>query len=98
MECHDAILNRDGTPEPKSRRGWISRNGKCSVMTREAAGVDCNEPWIASCDKHGEMLGCSTKAIAVKSCKHRDWCSGCRADVAAHITALHRELDEYAGD
>lgn len=80
MERHDNQLNRDESPEPKSKIGWTSRDEKRSVMTREAAGVDCNEPWIASCDEHSEMLGCPTKASAKAACKHRDWCSGCQSN------------------
>lgn len=78
---HDAKLLRD---EPIPARGgkprtWRSGDCTVSVMTREDAGVDADEPWIASCDTHGEMIACSTRANAERAARRRDWCSGCSA-------------------
>lgn len=78
---NDDRLNRSEPVTAKSTVGqtWRSGGRKVSVMTREDAGVDADTPWIASCDEHAEMIGCSTKANAVRAARFRDWCSECRA-------------------
>ena len=72
-------LNRSESINARGRtsRSWTSGGCRVSVMTREDAGVDCDEPWIASCNTHGEMIGCETKRAAESAARHRDWCSGC---------------------
>jgi hypothetical protein len=67
MPSNDCKLNRSQQVSPKSRQNTSWRSGECrvSVMTREQAGVDGDEPWIASCDDHGEMITCSTRSSAV---------------------------------
>jgi hypothetical protein len=56
-----------------------SKKVRVTVLTPEDAGIECDEPWVASCDTHGEMLGCPTKVAARKSLRkgRRDWCSQC---------------------
>jgi hypothetical protein len=79
MQTHDYHLDRDERVMPRSQRAttWTSGKMTVSVMTREQAGVDANEPWVASCDTHGEMLSCATRASAIEAARYRDWCSGC---------------------
>lgn len=60
-------------------RAWTSGGVDVSVMTREDAGVDADEPWIASCNTHGQMIGCPTKRSAESAARHRDWCSDCQS-------------------
>lgn len=78
---NDKRLNRDEAVEPRSSNGrtWKSGSVVVSVMTRDDAGVDADEPWIASCDTHGEMLACPTKRSAESAARNRDWCSGCQS-------------------
>ena len=72
-------LNRREPVKPRSRssRQWVSGGVVVSVMTRDDAGVDADEPWVASCDTHGEMLSCASKRNAESAARNRDWCSGC---------------------
>ncbi len=98
---HDGAdrLARGERIDPKSIQSWHTKG--CSVMTREDAGVDADDPWIASCDVHGEMIACTTKKSAIAAAKSRDWCSGCQIAswaIAEKITQLHRDQDEYAVD
>lgn len=74
MKTNDDHLNKDKHVNPRSKRGatWQSYSVTVSIMTREDAGVDCNEPWIASCDTHGQMIGCSTKSQAIRAVRSRD--------------------------
>ncbi len=102
MKTNHDRLARGEQVEPKSIQPWRSRG--CSVMTREDAGVDAADPWIASCDLHGEMLACLTRKSAIAAAKSRDWCSGCQipsrpfSTEAEEITRIHRAQDEYAAD
>ena len=77
---NDQRLNRSESVQPRSSAGrtWKSGPVVVSVMIRDAAGVDSDEPWIASCDTHGEMIACPTKRSAESAARCRDWCSGCR--------------------
>lgn len=85
---HEDQLNRSMPVQAKgSSKTWTTSSVRVSAMRREDAGVDCDEPWIASCDSHGEMLGCPTKASAIESCRSRDWCSKC---------SEHRRVDQEA--
>ena len=71
---NDETLNRNETVEPLSTTGrkWKIGGVDVSVMTRDDAGVDADEPWIASCDTHGEMLACPTKRSAESAARNRD--------------------------
>jgi hypothetical protein len=63
-----------------SAKAWRNRSGAyVCVCTAVDAGVDSDEPWVASCDTHNEMLACPTKQSAVSAARSsKDWCSGCR--------------------
>lgn len=81
---NDNRLNRSQNVLPRSEAGrtWRAAGGVIvSVMTRDAAGVECAEPWIASCDTHGNMIGCPTKRSAESAARNRDWCGKCSGDV-----------------
>ena len=73
-------LNRKERVQARSPQGrsWTSGGCPVSVMTREDAGVDSDEPWVAICNTHYEMLACETKRAAESAARHRDWCGGCR--------------------
>lgn len=77
---YDRLIH-DESPSPRDGargKSWTIKGIRVSVMRRDDAGVDGDEPWIASCDTHGEMLGCSTKVWAMAAARNREWCSGCR--------------------
>lgn len=74
-------LNAGERVDPRSRQpeSWTSQGCRVSVMTREDAGVDCDSPWIASCDTHSVMIGCDTKAQAKRAARARgEWCHECQ--------------------
>lgn len=76
-QTHDKHLNGNRVVTARGKSEHV--NTAASVMTREDAGVDCESPWVASCDKHGEMIGCNTKRDAINSARHsNEWCSGCK--------------------
>ena len=60
-----------------SSKTWKSGGAIVSVVTTADANLDANEPWIASCETHSEMIACSTKRLAESAARNRDWCSGC---------------------
>ncbi len=76
---HDRRLTRAEAIGPRGGEPKTWRSGGCqvTVSTREDAGVEADEPWIASCDTHGEMIACATRALATAAARQRDWCSGC---------------------
>lgn len=82
-------LDRCKLVAPRGNSETFTRNGlRLSVLTAEDAGVDGSQPWIASCDTHGRMLGCDTKAMAklsLTAVNRVDWCEGCRV-LAEHTT------------
>lgn len=82
MTTNDKRLDRLDSVAPRSAdgRAWRSGGVAVSVMTCDDAGVEADEPWIASCDTHGEMIACGTKRAAESAARNRDWCSGCRGD------------------
>jgi hypothetical protein len=82
----------------RRRSGFIhsSRRVVVSVLSRELCGIDGDEPWVASCDTHGEMLCCPTKASAIRATSqgNRDWCSGCAAiERRADPSVYHQEVE-----
>jgi hypothetical protein len=77
-------LDRKELPAPRHGAAlfvtWTTRDGRqVSVMGAAESGIDANEPWVASCDSHSEMICCPTRAAAKTAARNRDWCSGCRA-------------------
>jgi hypothetical protein len=78
---NDDKLNHMVAVHPRATTGrtWKIGSVSVSVMTREDAGVDADEPWIASCNTHGQMIACPTKRSAESSARHRDWCSDCQS-------------------
>jgi hypothetical protein len=83
--ANDDRLNRSERPAPKgaSAEPWRNSFGATvCVYTREDAGADADEPWLASCETHGQQLSCSTKRNAVRSARQSwEWCSECRANL-----------------
>ena len=82
MTSNTRRLDRSQPVAPRGRSESFVRHGlRLSVLTAEDAGVDGSQPWIASCDTHGYMLGCDTKALArisLTAVNRLDWCDGCR--------------------
>lgn len=74
--------------KPVKAKGYSGQK----AYTREDAGVDCDSPWVASCDIHHEMVGCDTKADAKRTASQSpEWCSGCG------IEQEDKNLLKYAG-
>lgn len=82
MTTNTRRLDRSQSVAPRGRSESFVRHGlRLSVLTAEDAGVDGSQPWIASCDTHGYMLACDTKALArlsLTAVNRVDWCDGCR--------------------
>jgi hypothetical protein len=84
----------------ETRRSRVTGN-QLSVGRAEAFGLDPEgQRWIASCDDHGTIVGCDTKAQAMSS-TGLDFCEDCRAEQAtdeSHLSDLNECFCETCTD
>lgn len=94
MKRNESKLNASETVPARGRSETFSVGRvQVSLLRAEDAGVDCDEPWIASCDTHGCMLACATKRLArlaVRNEDRREWCGGCeKSHQEKRVKAIH---------